>query len=242
MIDKPIPAKILFHLINSKVTGEEFIGLSNSLYRQNLIFSEPQILRRNKKTIELTVVFRDSMSYNNWFNNSEIKLYWNKINKLLINKPKTIKETDIIIELDNVRNCTCNNSDFYILQGRSFQFVGELTCNKCFGEIPYSKIPLSIKLEDWQRKHERVYLNWIESSLFEQEALDELINYNNGKLNIEGEKIRKQLSDFFKLPIYLNLFIEEPTDNQQCPICNNIGNNSKLKTLKHICENCNTIF
>ena len=113
MTDKPIPAKILLTLAVNKFTGEDFIGLSGSLYRQNLIFSEPRELRRNNNVLELIVIFRDLVSYKDWTKNSEIKEYWtSKFDKFLTDKPKTIKERNIIIEVDNIENCTCNNSDF----------------------------------------------------------------------------------------------------------------------------------
>jgi hypothetical protein len=243
MTDRPIPAKILLTLVDIKATGEEFISLSGSLYRQNLIYSEPRELRRNKTTLELTVIFRDNNSFKNWRKNAEIKEFWQKkFDNLLSDKPKTIKERDVIIELDNVKNCGCDNSDFYILQGRSLQFVDELTCSNCFGQISYSKVPFEIKLEDWQTKHERVYLNWLESGLFEKEAYKELTNYRKGKLNLEGEKIRKQLSDYFKLPVYISYFVEEPDDNHPCLVCGQRGSDSGLKRPNRICKTCNTIF
>ena len=243
MTDKPVPAKILLTLTDSKATGEDFIGLSGSLYRQNLIFSEPRELRRKKNTLELTVNFRDSISFKNWNKNAEIKEFWKvKFDKLLAEKPKTLKERDVIIEVDNVRNCNCNKSDFYILQGRSLQFTDELTCSNCFGQIPFSKVPLEIQLEDWHTIHERVYSNWLESGLFEKEAYKELTNYKKGKLNLEGEKIRKQLSDFFKIPVYINYFIEKPDDNHPCLVCGRKGSDSGLKRLNRICKTCNTIF
>ena len=74
MTDKPIPAKILLTLADSKATGEEFIGLSGSLYRQNLIFSEPRELRRFKNILELTVIFRDNTSFKNW---NKTSIYFN---------------------------------------------------------------------------------------------------------------------------------------------------------------------
>ena len=243
MTDRPIPAKILLSLADNKVTGEEFIGLSGSLYRQNLIFSEPRELRRDKNILELTVIFRDNNSFKNWIKNAEVEDHWQaKFDKLLSQKPKTIKERDVIIEVDKVRNCNCDKSDFYILQGRSLQFIDELTCSNCFGQISYSRIPLEIEIEDWQTKHERVYSNWLESGLFEKEAYKELTNYRKGKLNLEGEKIRKQLSDHFKVPVYLSYFVEEPDDNHPCLVCGQKGSASGLKRPNRICKTCNTIF
>lgn len=243
MTDRPIPAKILLPLVEIKATGQEFISLSGSLYKQNLIFSEPRELRQVNSTLELTVIFRDNNSFQNWNKNTEIKEFWQiKFDKLLSDKPKTIKERDVIIEVDNVKNCGCDKSDFYILQGRSFRFIDELTCSNCLGQISYSKVPLEIKLEDWQTKYERVYLNWLESSLFEKEAYKELTNYKKGKLNLEGEKIRKQLSDYFKIPVYISYFVEEPVDNHPCLICGQEGSDSGLKRPDKICKTCNTIF
>ncbi len=243
MIEKPIPAKIQLTLADYRSTGEEFIGLSGSLYRQNLIFSEPRELRRNKNILELTVVFRDNASFIDWDKNGEIKKFWfEKFDKMLANKPKTIRESNVIIEVDNVTNCTCENSDFYILYGRSLQFADELICNKCLGQIPYSKVPLEIALESWQTKYERTYLNWLESGLFEKEAYKELTNYKKGKLNLAGEKIRQQLSDHFKIPVYISYFIVEPDENNSCPICGQNGFDSGLKSPNRICKTCNTIF
>lgn len=243
MTDKPIPAKIHLTLTDYKATGEEFIGLSGSLYRQNLIYSSPRELRRNKNILELTVIFRDISTYKNWIKNHEIKEFWQiKFDSLLSEKPKTQKERDIIIEVDNVKNCICKKSEFYILEGRSLQYNDELTCNNCLRQISYSKIPIEIPIEDWQTKHERVYLNWLESGLFEKEAYKELVNYKKGKLNLEGEKIRKQLSDYFKIPVYISYFVEEPDENHTCLICGQEGFDSELKRPNKICKTCNTIF
>ena len=208
-----------------------------------MIFSEPRVLRRDKNILELSVIFRDITSFKNWNNIAELKEIWQvKFDKLLAEKPTTIKERDIVIEVDDVKNCVCKKSDFYVLQGRSLQFINELTCSNCLGEISYSKIPLEIQIEDWQTKHQRVYLNWLESRLFEKEAYKELTNYKEGILNLEGEKIRKQLSDHFKLPVYINYFVEELDENQPCLVCGQNGSNSGLKKLNKICKTCSTIF
>ncbi len=243
MIDKPISAKILLNLANENISSVNFIGLSNTLYRQNLIFSEPKELRQDKNKLELTIVFRDIYSFKNWDKNKKIKEFWfTKFDRLLSYKPITIQEQNVIIEADSVTNCVCKKSEFYILQGRSLQFIDELTCNKCLSQISYSKVPLKIELEDWQTKYRRFYLNWLESGLFENEALLELTDYKKGKLNLAGEKIRKQLSDFFKLPVYMNYFTEEQGSIKTCPICKLKGINSGLKHLNKICKNCNSIF
>lgn len=243
MTDKPVPAKILLTLADKKGTGEDFIGLSGTLYKQNLIYSTPRELRRQCEVLELIVIFRDNNSFKNWYKNTEIRNNWLvTFDDLLTEKPKTVKERDVIIETDNIRNCVCKKSDFYILQGRSLQFIDELTCANCLGQISYSKVPLEIELEDWQTKYERVYLNWLESGLFEKEAFKELTNYKNGKLNLEGERIRKQLSDYFKLPVYMNYFVEEQDSNHTCLVCGQKGSESKLKFPNRICKTCNTIF
>lgn len=45
------------------------------------------------------------------------------------------------------------------------------------------------------------YRNRCDSGIFEQDALKELTNYKEGKLNREGERIRAELSKYFKLPV-----------------------------------------
>lgn len=243
MIDRPVPAKIILTLSGKKVTGIEFIGLSGTLYRQNLIYSEPRELRWVKNTLELMVVFRDNISYKNWQKNKEIKSYWSvKFKDFLTENPTTFKERDLVIELDDVRNCVCSKSDYYILQGRTFRFIDELTCNKCLGQISYSKVPLEIKLEDWQNKYERFYLNWLESGMFEKEAYKELTNYTKGKLNLEGEKIRKQLSDYFQIPVYIQYFFDESISTASCLKCGDQGVESGLNQPDRVCKTCHTIF
>jgi hypothetical protein len=243
MKDKPIPAKILLTLLDKKANGENFIGLSGTLYRQNLIYSEPRELRQNGNILELTIIFQDTYSYKNWTKNNQIIEYWaNTFDKHLSEKPKTLKEKDIIIEVDNVTNCNCEKSNFLILQGRSLQFTDELICNNCFGQIPFSRIPLEINIEDWQRHHQRIYFNWLDSGIFEKEAYKELTNYKKGKLNLAGEKIRQQLSNHFKIPVYLSYFVEQPNDNHPCLVCGQQGIKSGLKKPNRICKTCNTIF
>jgi Zn-ribbon-containing, possibly nucleic-acid-binding protein (DUF2310) len=242
-VDRPIPAKIILTLSDNKATGEEFIALSGSLYQNNLTYPEPRELRRNKNILELSVIFRDESSYKNWMKNSHIVKYWAaKFQEQLIGKPKTIKEIDIIIESDNRKNCSCNTADFYILQGRSLLFIDELTCSSCLSQISYSRVPLDIEIENWQTHYQRVYLNWLESSFFEKAAYKELTNYKKGKLNVEGEKIRKQLAEFFKIPVYISYFVDEPDVNHPCLICKQPGTDSGLKRPNRICKTCNTIF
>lgn len=242
-IDRPIPAKIIFSLSDKKSTGEEFIALSGSLYQNNLIFPEPRELRRNNNILELTVIFRDESSFKNWTKNSYIVKYWGtKLQEQLIRKPKAIKEKDVILEINNCKNCSCDKSEFYILEGRSFQLNDELTCSNCLSQISYARVPLEIEIEKWQTNYQRVYLNWLESSFFEKVALKELTNYKKGRLNLEGEKVRKQLADYFKIPVYIGYFVEEPDLNQACLICGDPGTDSGLRRPNRICIACNTIF
>ncbi|MCK5742919.1 MAG: DUF2310 family Zn-ribbon-containing protein [Chlorobi bacterium] len=243
MIDKPVAAKILLTLENPKKDGKVFIGLQNTLYCENLIFSEPREIRINKKVLELIVIFRDVKSFEQWENHPAINQHWNlHFKQLLTKNPITIEEFDFFIEYDESENCTCENSSFYILFGRDLDMCKELICADCLKQVSYSKIPKEIEIEDWQRKRQRVYLNWLESGLFEQEAFDELINYSTGKLNIEGEKIRKKLSDFFHIPVYIHLFEEEEGVNHDCLMCGSSGEDSGLGSPRKICKKCNTIY
>jgi len=243
MNDKPVASKIILTLADEDATGEEFIGLSTTLYQQNLIYSEPRELRKKEGKLELSVIFQDISSFNNWKSNPEVIAYFSpRFNAFLTEELKTVQELDVIIELDNVVNCTCDKPGFYILNGRSMPFSDELMCGICVGNIPYSRIPLDIKIENWQKHHQRIYLNWLESSFFEKEALKELTSYRKGKLNIEGEKIRKQLAAFFGYPVYLKFFVENPDENNTCLICNGPGEVSGLKRPRKICKNCNIAF
>ena len=242
-MDKPIAAKIELLLLDENYDGEDFISLSGSLYQQRLIYGEPRELRRSGKKLELTIVYLDKNSFENWLENPFIVKYWNeKFEKFLSEKPKTIQEEDVIIEVDKVLNCECKNTDFYILQGRTFQFIYELSCGNCLKNIPYYRIPLSIEIENWQNHYQRVYLNWLESSFFEGSALRQLKNHKNGKLNSEGEKIRKELSEYLKKPVYLNHFTEEPDTQVTCVICGSKGAKSGLTRPFKICKKCNTAF
>jgi len=69
-----------------------------------------------------------------------------------------------------------------------------------------------------------------------------LINYKKGKLNLAGEKIRCQLSEYFKIPVYISHFVEEPDENDTCLVCGQSGIESGMKRPNRICQNCNTIF
>lgn len=242
-MDKPVAAKIILSLHNDQDSGEDFIGLSGTLYQQNLIYSEPRELRRTNITLELSVIFRNRDAFSTWLSHSNVIEYWDKKFKtLLVKTPETLEEIDVIIEVDEVENCECDTSDFFILQGRSLQFTDELTCGSCLKQVQYSRVPLDIKIEEWQNYHQRFYLNWLDSGIFEQDAYNELTNYREGKLNKEGERIRFELSNHFKAPVYLSYFVEEPDDNHPCLICGEKGSDSGLKRPSKICKACNTIF
>lgn len=245
MIDKPIAAKIFMTLADKKSSGEDFISLSGSLYHEGLIYGQPRELRKHKNVLELIVTFTDIYSYKNWLKNDFIKEYWNeKFNSLLAGLPKTVAENDVIIEVDNVKNCSCKdtNIQFYLLDGRRFGFVGGLTCGNCLGLIPDHKIPENIKLESWLSLHENVYRIWLDSGVLEKWALKELTNYKKGKLNSEGEKIRKELSEYFQKPVYISYFVEEPDSEDLCLICGSKGKKSGLKRPNKVCNKCFTAF
>ena len=242
-MDKPISAKIRMSLIDVNYEGELFISLSTSLYHQRLIYGEPRELRKVDGKLELTVIFLDKNSFENWLNYPKIIEYWNeKFEEFLSKKPETIQEENVIVEIDKVSNCECETSDFYLLQGRSLQFTGELICGNCLKNIPYSRIPLSIKVENWQNHYQRVYLNWLESSFLEGSALRQLKNHKTGRLNLAGEKIRKELSEYFNKPVYINHFTEESDTQLTCVVCGSKAKKSGLTRPFKICEKCNTAF
>ena len=245
MIDKPIAAKILLTLSDKKSSGEEFISLSGSLYHKGLIYGEPRELRKNKNVLELIVTFTSFRAYKNWLKDDFIKEYWlEKFESFLSEIPITIAEKDVIIEIDKIFNCICKDSEipFYLLDGRRFGFVGDLTCGNCLGIIPKYKIPQTIKLESWLSLHGNVYEIWLASGVLEKWALKELSNYKKGKLNLEGEKIRNELSEYFKKPVYISYFVEEPDSEVLCLICGNSGEVSGLRKPNKICNNCFTAF
>ncbi len=242
-MDKPIAAKIELSLLDENSNGENFIGLSTSLYHQRLIYGEPRELRKIGRKLELTVIFLDTNSFENWFNHPKITEYWNeKFETFLSKNPETIQEENVIIEIDKILNCECKTSDLYLLQGRTLQFTNELICGSCLKNVPYSRIPLSINIENWQNHYQRVYLNWLESSFLEGSALRQLKNHKTGKLNLAGEKIRQELSDYLKKPVYLNHFTEEPDIQLTCVICGSKGTKSGLTRPFKICKKCNTAF
>ena len=241
--DRPIAGKIILEFSLESSILEDFITLSNILYSQNLIYSEPREFRRVKNRIELRVVFRDILSFKQWDKNISVVKYWyEKFDKRLIKPPKTRIEEDIFVDVDNISNCSCVKSDFYILQGRRFGYSDELICGNCLSQISYSRIPLNIRIEGWQREYGRVYLSWLDSGILEKWALRELMNYKKGKLNIEGERIRKQLSEFFDIPVYISYFVEEYPDKGLCSLCGSEGVESGLRSPSKICLDCNTIF
>lgn len=242
--DRPIPAKIILTLKDENYNGERFIGLSGTLYQERLIWEKPDELRKvDKNKLEFTVIFADKKSFENWLENENINKFYGKyFDEFLTRKPATIQEKDVILEVDEDFNCSCENSQFYLLYGRRYGYTNELNCSDCLGNIPYSKIPNTIKIEQWQRHHERVYRNWLDSGIFEGSSTRQLTNYTKGVLNKEGERIRKQLAEFFKKPVYLEYFIDDPIDNKTCMICSGKGTKSGLKRPSRICEKCNTSF
>jgi Zn-ribbon-containing, possibly nucleic-acid-binding protein (DUF2310) len=241
--DKPIPAKIILTLKDEHYTGEAFIGLSGTLYQERLVWQQPNELRKIRNNLEFTVTFGDTKSFESWLENEFItKFYEKHFNEFLIKKPETIKEKDLILELDRVFNCSCESSIFYLFYGRRYGFTGELNCGNCLGNIPYSKIPATIKIEQWQRHHERVYRNWLDSEFLEGSSTRQLTNYKKGILNKEGEKIRKELAEFFNTPVYIEYFVDQPPVNQTCVICDGEGTTSGLKSPNRICKKCNTSF
>jgi hypothetical protein len=241
--DKPIPAKIILTLKDKDSVPEKLIGFSGILYQERLIWNQPNEVRIVDNRLEFTVIFADIKSFENWLENEFIKKFYEKyFDEFLMEKPLTLQERDVYLELDKVFNCICEDSPFYLFYGRRYGFTDELNCGNCLGNIPYSRIPHSIKVEQWQRNHERVYRNWLDSGILEGSAKRQLTNYSKGILNREGEKIRKELADFFGKPVYIDYFVNEPDLNRTCVICDGRGEESGLKSPSRICKECNTSF
>jgi hypothetical protein len=242
-VDRPIPAKIILTLKDESYSGEDFIGLSGTLYQERLIWSQPNELRKVRNNLEFTVTFADIKSFEKWLENEFINKFYEKyFDEFLTEKPITIEEKDVLLELDKVFNCSCEKSVFYLFYGRRYGFTGELNCGNCLGNIPYSRIPTTIKIEQWQRHHERVYRNWLDSEFLEGSSTRQLTNYKNGVLNKEGEKIRKELAEFFNISVYIEYFVDQPSANQTCVICDGKGTKSRLKSPSRVCKKCNTSF
>ena len=73
MTDKPIPAKIVLTLKDKTESGERFISLSTDLYQNRLIYATPRELRKQIEKLELTVIFQDVHSFENWLENVQLK-------------------------------------------------------------------------------------------------------------------------------------------------------------------------
>lgn len=244
MENKPIPAKIIFNLKDASNKGEEFIGLSGSLYNARLIYESPRVLRIDGNTLELTVTFYDHNSFENWQKHSMFKKYWeSKFLTLLNRKPETVVQNDVLLENVEVKLCVCEKSNYYFLQGRTFGiFDSELTCANCLGQVPYSLIPNEIGIDSWQRQHGRIFMNYFESSFLEKSSLSMLTNYKNGKLAIEGQVIREKLSLFLKKPVYYHYFILDEDSNTVCPVCKGNGTKTGLGRPSRICKKCKSAF
>lgn len=241
--DRPIPAKIILTLKDENSDCEKLIGFSGTLCQERLIWNQPNEVRIKKNKLEFIVVFADVKSFETWLENEFIKKFYEKyFDEFLTEKPVTLQERDVYLELDKVFNCICENSPFYLFYGRRYGFTDELNCGNCLGNIPYSRIPHSIKIEQWQRNHERVFKNWLDSGILEGSAKQQLTNYKKGILNKEGERIRKELTDFFNKPVYIDYFVEEPDINRTCLICGSRGEKSGLNKPSRICKKCNTAF
>jgi hypothetical protein len=244
MRDKPRPANIILTLKNSKSTGEQFISLSTTLYQQNLIYAEPRELRRVGDKLELVVTFRDTKSLKDWRKNKVIEKYHGEKFKTLIKgQPKTILQKDVILEVDKVRLCDCKRPGYYFLLGRAFGiYDNELNCGDCLGQISYSTLPTNIEIENWQRHHGRTYLDYLDSDFFESKALKELKNHDKGILNKEGQKVRRQLADYLKRPVYYMYFATDESPDSLCPICKTKGQLTGHGRPYKICKKCYSAF
>ena len=232
---KPFAARILLPLKDENYSGEAFIGLGTTLYSNRLILHQPRELRKLKGDVCLTVIFCDQNAFETWTRHKKIQQYWaEKFKTYLKATPKTIEETDIIIETDNCVNCTCKTPAFYILDGRRMAFIGGLACGDCLGNVSMSRIPGNIRLESWLRNYQRVYSIWLDSGVLENWALQELSDYQNGELNREGHRLRKELEEHLGTPVYLTCFEEEPGEQQNCYSCGNEGIKNGLEKTSQI--------
>lgn len=242
-MNAPIPARIILPLKRKVDSGEDIIGLSTTLYRQGLIYGEPRELRRNEDELILIVIFSDQYAFDHWLENEAVVQYWRtKLQDLLQSEPVTKIERDVILEVDKVKNCNCEDSGFFLLSGRRMLFIGGLFCGDCLGIIPDYKIPRNIELEAWHNNYERVYSIWLASGTLEEWACEELSNYKNGALNLEGQRIRKALELYLKRPVFLEYFEEEPSLEPHCLICGFAGEESGLKRPNRVCLECRTAF
>lgn len=222
----------------------ELIGFSTSLVQKGYILEAPRELCRsksNKHLLYLTCIFHDNNSLLQWEKDKDIRKWWiRKLKTFLTRRPKIIKFTDVIAEVDGVHTCSCTKSSSFILYGRGIEKYSSLICGDCMGHVPQYRTKGNIAIESWSRIYERIYDIWLASGILENWAFDEMRNYDS-ELNCLGRKLREQISNTYKAPCYYVLFTHEE-DLSVCPNCKASLTDSRWKSPNKICRRCNLAF
>lgn len=219
-----------------------------TLYRNGQIYSDYNLIHVEQHRYEAFINVPDPESVREQYNNE----YVNRSYKHLVVQ---IKEIGKNILYDP--NCNCETVPYYILFPASeVGTASPLICGKCGNEIPLYKVPYlfyeqeHFTLIDYQKTYASVHELYMQS-LSDRFSKNQLVNPDSS-LNKSAFKIRQELEDKIKKPVYLSLsrfFLgferdSKKIDNDKCPKCgkNLIECDYQLGLVKMFrCDDCRLI-
>lgn len=248
--ERPVPASIFFDLKDQLSEAEGFIEFSQVLWSSGLIFERPRTLRRDLNhpgRLELVCVFVDSRALANWLEDPDALAYYQyQIKPIIRSRPMVIRYRDVILDVDKVRTCACENHGHLIVEGQAplLEYKGFLTCGDCLWGVPAYKLPSDVDLIAWSLTYRDVYKIWMRESAHHGWAYNELTDYHS-KLNSEGRKIARALSNHYKVKTYYHLFVDEPGGEPHCPNCGRMSREAPWERPDipdRICRRCHITF
>ncbi len=232
--------KVAKMTVTSKIVNrdERFDHLENLLFvlYKNGQILRPWIIEDYEDYFEVRVTTTDDDSLNPQYYNQYIK---EELENFTI-------ETKILSNDAGATDCChCEDHSFYIIAPDPNMQSSPIICGDCGKEIPLIRIPYLYKEEehysilDFQFIYESV--DNLRINCFSNRYTKRQITQYDSQLNKLGFKIRQELEEKVKKPVYL-LFVTPIDKNLEC--CPKCGGNLKpiVKYADIVCENCRLAF
>lgn len=194
-----------------------------TLYRNGQIFSDYNLVNIEQHKYQAFVNVPNLESLSEKYNNE----YVNRSYKHLVVQIKEIGKNILYNP-----NCSCEDVPYYILYGTSeIGTSSPVICGKCGNDIPLYKVPYLFTDEEhftlinYQKTYASVHELYMQS-LSDRFTKNQLLKPNSS-LNKRAFKIREELENKIKKPVYLSLsrvFFDHKNDykkidSDKCPKC-----------------------
>lgn len=243
-VDRPVAARIRVRIKDPTKPIEELDLLPTALREAGLIRREPRLTRwaaDEPGVIEFTVMFVDGEAARTWERHPHVRKYLDEeTRRLMRGRPRTVRERDYWVKVDDDRVCPCARSPWFMLQGPPIWRDEVLWCGECGLAVPNRRVP-EPGAGGWAEVYRHIYEIWLASGVYEMWAERELSDLGS-ELNRAGRRLAREYARETGVPVYYELFFPEPGLHPVCVNCGRATREVEGWPTWRACQRCRLMF